>query len=100
MRKMATHPELFLTKNKRLYFELIDKLVGAEVTVLSERRILPPYGLFGGNPGKVGNNLIYRDSQKQQMPGKFSEQLNKGDIIRIETPGGGGYGTTPPTEKK
>jgi len=57
--------------------------------------VLPPYGLFGGEPGKVGNNLIFQSSQKRQMPGKFSEQLNKGDIIRIEIPGGGGYGTTP-----
>ncbi len=75
-------------------------LSDAEVTVLSERRMLPPYGLFGGKPGKVGNNLIYRDSKKQQMAGKFSEQLNKGDVVRIETPGGGGYGTTPPAKKK
>ncbi len=75
-------------------------LADAEVTVLSERRMLPPYGLFGGEPGKVGNNLIYQDSQKQQMPGKFSERLKEGDIVRIETPGGGGYGTTPQPEKK
>ncbi len=75
-------------------------LSDAAVTVLSERRMLPPYGLFGGKPGKVGNNLIYRNSKKQQMPGKFSERLNKGDLIRIETPGGGGYGTTPLAEKK
>jgi len=62
--------------------------------------VLPPYGLFGGEPGKVGNNLIYQNSQKQQMPGKFSERLNQGDIVRIETPGGGGYGTMPQPEKK
>ncbi len=75
-------------------------LADAEVTVLSERRMLPPYGLFGGKPGKVGNNLIYQNSHQQQMPGKFSERLNQGDIVRIETPGGGGYGTTPQPEKK
>ncbi|MCD6186575.1 MAG: hydantoinase B/oxoprolinase family protein, partial [Desulfuromusa sp.] len=56
--------------------------------------MLPPLWFVWWVPGKVGNNLIYRNSQKQQMPGKFSEQLNEGDIIRIETPGGGGYGTT------
>ncbi|MFK5926831.1 MAG: hypothetical protein QM483_09395 [Desulfuromusa sp.] len=38
--------------------------------------------------------LILRNSHKQQIPGKFSERLNEGDIIRIEPPGGGGYGTT------
>ncbi|NOY14309.1 MAG: hydantoinase B/oxoprolinase family protein [Deltaproteobacteria bacterium] len=74
-------------------------LSDAEVTVLSERRSHPPYGLFGGNPGKPGRNLIYRDSQERQMPGKFSERLHKGDCIRIETPGGGGYGVTPDTDE-
>ncbi len=75
-------------------------LADAEVTVLSERRERPPYGLFGGKPGKTGSNIIYKGQQKQQMAGKFSERLNKGDIVRIETPGGGGYGTTSSTEKK
>ncbi len=75
-------------------------LSDAEVTVLSERRLRPPYGLFGGEPGKTGKNLLYRNSRKQQMPGKFSERLHKGDVIRIETPGGGGYGTIPLPEKK
>ncbi|MCW8860037.1 MAG: hydantoinase B/oxoprolinase family protein, partial [Deltaproteobacteria bacterium] len=73
-------------------------LSDAEVTVLSERRVLAPYGLFGGGSGKVGENLILRNGQKQQMPGKFSERLAKGDIIRIETPGGGGYGPSSKTE--
>lgn len=73
-------------------------LSNAEVTVLSERRILAPYGLFGGEPGKVGENLIFHKGQQRKMPGKFSERLEKGDIIRIETPGGGGYGHTSRTE--
>ena len=73
-------------------------LSDAEVTVLSERRKLAPYGLFGGEPGKVGENLIFHKGQKRQMPGKFSERLDKGDIIRIETPGGGGYGPSPQTD--
>ncbi len=67
-------------------------LSGAEVTVLSERRDLPPYGLFGGAPGAVGRNLVIREGKERIMPGKFSEVLKKGDIVRIETPGGGGYG--------
>ena len=77
----------------------IQLLSAAEVTVLSERRVLPPYGLFGGKSGKTGDNLIFRESKKHQMSGKFSEQLAKGDVIRIETPGGGGYGTAPEAEK-
>ncbi len=64
----------------------------AEVTVLSERRHIPPYGLFGGEPGAVGKNIVIRDGAPEDMGGKFSVSLKKGDRVRIETPGGGGYG--------
>ena len=69
----------------------IELLGEAEVTVLSERRKRGPYGLFGGKPGKRGRNLVIRDGKVEEMPGKFSTRLKKGDRIRIETPGGGGY---------
>lgn len=64
----------------------------AEVTVLAERRRLAPYGLAGGEPGQTGSNKLIRDGRAKEMPGKFSAHLCKGDILRIETPGGGGYG--------
>ncbi|MGA1840559.1 MAG: hydantoinase B/oxoprolinase family protein [bacterium] len=67
-------------------------LSDAEVTVLSERRRIPPYGLSGGLPGKPGKNMVIRDGITSERPGKFSEHLKKGDTLRIETPGGGGYG--------
>ena len=67
-------------------------LSDAEVTVLSERRKTAPYGLFGGGPGIVGKNIIISKDQKEEKPGKFSVSLRKDDILRIETPGGGGYG--------
>ncbi|MFO7556061.1 MAG: hydantoinase B/oxoprolinase family protein [Desulfobacterales bacterium] len=70
----------------------IELLSDAEVTVLSERRRIPPYGLFGGEPGSVGKNVIIRNKGSEQRGGKFSASLNKGDRLRIETPGGGGYG--------
>ncbi|MCP4575610.1 MAG: hydantoinase B/oxoprolinase family protein [Deltaproteobacteria bacterium] len=70
----------------------IKLLADAEVTVLSERRILPPYGLFGGEPGARGKNIIIRKGKEEEKPGKFSISLRKGDVLRIETPGGGGYG--------
>ncbi len=66
-------------------------LADAEVTVLSERRSRAPYGLFGGGAAKVGENLVIRDCGSKAMPGKFSRHLRAGDILRIETPGGGGY---------
>ncbi len=67
-------------------------LADAEITVLSERRTHAPYGLFGGEAGQPGANLLIRNAQQEVMPGKFSRRLCKGDVIRIETPGGGGYG--------
>ncbi|KAA0256992.1 hydantoinase B/oxoprolinase family protein [Deferribacter autotrophicus] len=64
----------------------------AEVTMLTERRRFSPYGLNGGEPGKSGENIIISNGEKKKMPGKFNINLKKGDIIRIETPGGGGFG--------
>jgi N-methylhydantoinase B len=74
----------------------IELLTDAEVTVLSERRKIPPYGLFGGKPGAVGKNVIFREKLQEQKGGKFSAMLDKGDRLRIETPGGGGYGRPEP----
>jgi N-methylhydantoinase B len=70
----------------------IQLLSDAEITVLSERRRFPPYGLQGGQPGSVGKNLIVSDGKEIRKPGKFSAFLKKNDIVRIETPGGGGFG--------
>ena len=64
----------------------------AEVTVLSERRKRSPYGLNGGENGKSGKNLVIINEEEKVMPGKFNLFLKKGTIVRIETPGGGGYG--------
>jgi N-methylhydantoinase B len=74
----------------------IELLSDAEVTVLSERRKVPPYGLFGGKPGAKGKNVVIRKKLQEQRGGKFSAALLKGDRVRIETPGGGGYGTPEP----
>lgn len=71
-------------------------LADSEITVLSERRRIPPYGLSGGKPGEVGKNVIIRGGRREEKPGKFSSPLDKGDIVRIETPGGGGYGGSVP----
>ena len=63
----------------------------AECTMLSERRKFSPYGLFGGEKGKTGENLLICGGKPEQLPGKFNLFLKKGDKLRIETPGGGGY---------
>jgi N-methylhydantoinase B len=71
----------------------VEVLADAEVTLLSERRTLGPYGLAGGQDGDRGKaSLIRHDGSAEQLPGKFNVRLRKGERIRIETPGGGGWG--------
>ncbi len=71
----------------------IEVLTDCEVTLLSERRTHAPWGLNGGGHGALGNASIIRNSGIQEpLPGKFSARLGKGERIRIETPGGGGWG--------
>ncbi len=67
-------------------------LSDCEITVLSERRGRGPYGLRGGAPGTPGKNVIVSGGERREMPGKFHAVLKKGDTVRIETPGGGGWG--------
>lgn len=67
-------------------------LEACTVTILSERRKTSPYGLFGGEPGKKGENLLIREENKIFLPGKINLQVKKGDRIIIMTPGGGGWG--------
>ena len=62
------------------------------LSLLSERRDTRPYGLAGGEPGQGGSNRLLRDGQWSLLPAKGSLILKQGDRIRIETPGGGGYG--------
>lgn len=71
----------------------IEVLTDCAVTLLSERRIHAPWGLNGGGPGALGKTYVVRSNGLQEsMPGKFSTRLAKGEHIRIETPGGGGWG--------
>ncbi len=70
----------------------IEFLSDAEVTVISERRTRGPYGLSGGSAGKKGANTVIMNRASTLMPSKFQTVLRQGDRLRIETPGGGGYG--------
>ena len=72
----------------------IEALCPAEVTILSDRRRHAPYGLEGGEPGKVGRNvLIMPDGTERELGGKASVSVEAGTVVRVETPGGGGYGS-------
>jgi len=64
----------------------------AQITLLTERRQFAPYGLAGGQPGKRGRNLLVRDGRVSELPGKITRTVKAGDVLRLETPGGGGYG--------
>ncbi len=70
----------------------VQMLTDAEVTILSERRTRGPYGLQGGEQGQPGRNLLISNGEEYSLAGKTSVSTSEGDIIRIETPGGGGYG--------
>jgi len=67
-------------------------LVPVTATVLSERRRHAPWGLAGGQPGAPGRNRLIRGGVEQELPGKFTLDLQPGDVLSIETPGGGGWG--------
>lgn len=72
----------------------IEFLTTARVTILSERRMRPPYGLAGGQPGACGLNRLAKadGSPDQVLPGKASFSVQPGDVVKIGTPGGGGWG--------
>jgi N-methylhydantoinase B len=71
----------------------IEVLTDCEVTLLAERRTRGPWGLDGGGGGAPGKtSIIRRDGSVENMPGKFSTRLRPGERIRIESPGGGGWG--------
>lgn len=71
-----------------------EALAPTSVTVLSERRTSRPYGIEGGEPGGAGCNTVIRaDGTVESTPSKARLELRAGDRLRIETPGGGGFGT-------
>jgi len=70
----------------------IEFLEPAQVTLLTERRGFAPYGLHGGGDGAKGRNILIEHGIEKELPGKCNMQVNAGAILRIETPGGGGWG--------
>lgn len=70
----------------------IELLAPAQVTLLADRRIYAPYGLHGGEAGQVGSATLIENGELEQLPGKCSVAAPQGSIVRIETPGGGGWG--------
>jgi N-methylhydantoinase B len=62
--------------------------------ILSSHRVLPPCGLKGGEPGKLGKNYVIRSDQTQEILNSTATvAMQPGDTFVIETPGGGGWGS-------
>jgi N-methylhydantoinase B len=64
-------------------------MANADVSLLTERRSRPPWGLEGGNAGQSGFNRL--DDRK--LPAKTRFNAVEGQLLTIETPGGGGFGS-------
>jgi N-methylhydantoinase B len=69
------------------------------ISIQSERRSLPPWGLAGGLNGNLGINSIFYEGKNHTLQAKSTVIAPKGSVVRIETPGGGGFGP-PPQEKE
>ena len=62
------------------------------VTLLTSHRHTDPFGLFGARAGARGNNQLVIDGEIRQLDGNDEAEVKTGDMIIIETPGGGGFG--------
>src|ERR1700722_9751135 len=68
-------------------------LTSADVTVLADRRLRGPYGLAGGGAGAPGKTTLLKGKRKIAIPGKARFGVKAGDVVRVESPGGGGFGS-------
>ncbi|CAD6191905.1 unnamed protein product [Caenorhabditis auriculariae] len=62
------------------------------MSLLTERRALAPYGMAGGEDGKRGQNILTRNGRVVTIGSKITTDVEAGEILQINTPGGGGYG--------
>ncbi len=66
------------------------------LSLITERRLFPPWGLAGGGPGAVGENWLLPggdEKEAERLGDKCTLQLKAGDVLRMLTPGGGGWGS-------
>jgi N-methylhydantoinase B/oxoprolinase/acetone carboxylase alpha subunit len=77
----------------------LQMLVDATISLVTERRVSAPWGLDGGAPGVPGENWLLPggdNTRPRRLPDKGTVDLVAGDVVRIVTPGGGGYGAPSP----
>ncbi|HEV8383797.1 MAG TPA: hydantoinase B/oxoprolinase family protein, partial [Candidatus Acidoferrales bacterium] len=70
----------------------IELLADVQVGLLCDRRETAPYGLAGGAPGAKGKNELLTGNTKKSLAAKCSFYAKAGDVVRVESPGGGGWG--------
>jgi N-methylhydantoinase B/oxoprolinase/acetone carboxylase alpha subunit len=73
----------------------LEVLEDATLSLVTERRQTGPWGVDGGAPGAVGENRLLRrgdDARAEPLPDKVTVELQAGDVVRVGTPGGGGFG--------
>ena len=76
----------------------IEFLAPGRLTLISERRSTSPYGLAGGGDGTPGRSMLRRAGQSgegEELPAKAERDVAAGDMLRLETPGGGAWGAVP-----
>ncbi len=78
----------------------IEFLTTCDVTILSDRRMRGPYGLAGGEAGRAGRNSLVKKGTLSKIAGKANFTARAGDVLRIETPGGGGWGKKQQTKNR
>jgi N-methylhydantoinase B/oxoprolinase/acetone carboxylase alpha subunit len=74
----------------------LEVLADVTVSLITERRVSSPPGLAGGGPGAVGENWLVPggdETRAERLPDKCTVRLRAGDVVRMLTPGGGGWGT-------
>ena len=71
-------------------------LEDSHVSLITERREKRPWGARGGEDGKSGRNTLVSGGEEEKLPAKCSVAVKAGEAVRIETPGGGGWGAPVP----
>ncbi|HKA03913.1 MAG TPA: hydantoinase B/oxoprolinase family protein, partial [Acidimicrobiales bacterium] len=74
----------------------VEMLEDVTLSLITERRVSAPWGLDGGGPGAVGENWLLPggdEAAAAPLPDKVTRRVSAGDVLRLRTPGGGGYGS-------
>ena len=62
------------------------------IQVRNDRCAVQPYGLYGGRPGRLGRNVLNPDADNEPLPGKLTRTIRRGEVLRYEMAGAGGWG--------